>query len=216
MTQRIVVRVDKQSARNDSLHSFKLVLLLFGLPVILAALAFNDLEGNATANLAANTMRTTIISQAVESFSQSLNQTTWSMIICLCLLAFIFLITRRPTTLRKEENYFEFAATVYPAGVQLSSSKGAPRDFIPRDCILDCCIKEVILVHRVYSSPRIVVWGKVGRQRRLGDGNNETETVELFPQVELSYVECADICSKLREMLGIRHDTTRRDERGYT
>ena len=218
MTQRIAIRVDKQLARNDGLNSFKHVLFLFGLPVILAALVFNDMEGNAVANFAATTMRNTIICKDFVSLLQSLNQTTWSTIFCVCLLVSSFLVTNRPTTTnhKEEDYYFEFAVTVYPTGVQLSSSKGVPGDFIPRDCILDCCIKEVILVHRVYSSPRIVLCSKVGRQRRLDDENNETETVELFPQVELSYVECADICSKLREMLGIGHDTTRRCERGFS
>uniref|UniRef100_A0A7S3LCB2 Uncharacterized protein n=1 Tax=Amphora coffeiformis TaxID=265554 RepID=A0A7S3LCB2_9STRA len=96
----------------------------------------------------------------------------------------------------------EFIVTVYPMGVQLSSPTGRRKKdgcFIARDQILDCRIQEVIQAHRVYSSPRLICTS----QQNNADGGGQVETIELFPQLELSYQECEKVCRQLRKMLGL-------------
>ena len=111
-----------------------------------------------------------------------------------------YALTRMVSRQRREEiqsNLDEFVVTVYPLGVQLSSSgrkKNKAGLFIARDCILDCQIHEVIQAYRVYSSPRLMVC-----KNQAGGG---VETIELFPQLELSYQECEQVCRQLKKMLG--------------
>ena len=213
MAQRLVIRiVDQSAAKKDP--QFPITVLLFVLPPIMLALVAavrNDniqstVAAAAAFNLNDMTVMKNVIQQAVTSWSLLLDQRLWwSCVFGGSLLVFIFLLGRNlPLRQRhRARENLEFVLSVYPAGVQLpSSSKGVPGTFIPRDAILDCCVHQVILAHRVYSSPRI--------QRRRLDGTNDTDMVELFPEVELSYSECSAICSKLGEMLRLRHPATTR------
>lgn len=102
---------------------------------------------------------------------------------------------------RRASKANEFVVAVYPVGVQLWSNgqQGCPV-LIPRQCIVDCRIQEVIHVHRVSTSARLF-YEKGGTIS--GTQDTVVASVDLFPQVELSYTQCQEICRILRDMLGI-------------
>jgi len=133
---------------------------------------------------------------------------------------------RRRKQEEEEEEILEYVVTVYPMGVQLSTrsmtttglfrrgggggggddgganerNRGA---FIPRDRILDCRVREIVRPHRVYSSPRLFCTGNTKNHRINDTVDRVVETIELFPETELSYTECDEVCHKMRKILGL-------------
>jgi hypothetical protein len=90
---------------------------------------------------------------------------------------------------RKKAN-LERTVTMYPLGVQLSGPTGTPR-FLPRDVVVDCVVTEVILAHKVIS---VVIFRVKGR-------NGTTELVDAFPGMDMTYVECLTVRSKIMDCL---------------
>jgi len=123
----------------------------------------------------------------------------------------LYCITRiilgSPTT----NNNQGVAVTLYHAGVQLSTVsllKGHSGDevqqknprFIPRDQIIDCIVTEVVLAHRVQS----VVVFRLRKQPISSALEKEACSIQLvnaFPGIDLSFMECCAIRSRVNSYL---------------
>ena len=178
MTERIIIRVEASEKDQPSTVFVKLFMLL---PVLVAFLASGAVDVSAVPTL-----------KSILAVQGSLERQLSFGLVAVILFSIFFL--RMIWSRRDAARNLEFIVTIFPLGVQLSQP-GRKGGFIPRDRIVDCRIQEIIQAHRVYSSPRLVC------KSRHDAG--AVETVELFPELELSYMECDGVCRKLRKILGL-------------
>ena len=174
MAQRIVLLIEGSSGRKSHHKKYQIFLLLLSFAASLWILSkwSNEHENFVVHLYTLFVLDETIIGVIITTG--------------VCLAAFMLVYPKR------SEKVDEFVLSVYPTGIQISSSSMKRKEtrFIPRECVLDCRVKEVILVNRVYSSPQLLI-----------EGTSGSEEIELFPEIELSFIECSSICRKLRELL---------------
>ena len=93
-----------------------------------------------------------------------------------------------------EENGFESASVIIKANI-------VPGIFLFRDVVLDCVVAEIVHSYKVESRAFLRIFGETQNLGTQSSGKPVAKLIDIFPDVNMTYMECLFVRSQINEYL---------------